>query len=170
MEIKLSRCAIRPWQPGDEESLVRHANNRKIWLNVRDAFPHPYTMEDAVGWIEKANEPPVTNFAIVVESEAVGGVGMILKDDIYRRSAEVGYWLGEQFWGRGLVTEAVRAIIEYAFENFDLCRLYAGVLEWNPASMKVLEKAGFQLEARLRKAVTKDNQTMDEFIYAIIKE
>lgn len=170
MEIKLSLCAIRPWQRGDEQSLVRHADNKKIWLNVRDAFPHPYTMEDARWWIEKANEPPATNFAIVVEGEAVGGVGMILKDDIYRRSAEVGYWLGEEFWGRGVVTEAVRAIVEYAFENFDLCRLYAGVLEWNPASMKVLEKAGFQFEARLRKAVTKEGQTMDEFIYALIRE
>jgi RimJ/RimL family protein N-acetyltransferase len=171
MEIRLSRCALRPWQQGDEESLIHHANNRKIWLNVRDAFPHPYTMDDAVEWIKGANPPDsITNFAIVVDGAAVGGVGMILKEDIYSRSAEIGYWLGEEFWGRGIVTEAVRAIVDYAFENFDLCRLYAGVLEWNPASMRVLEKAGFQLEARLRKAVTKDNQTMDEFIYAIVRE
>lgn len=170
MEIPLSQSVLRPWRPGDEASLVRHANNRNIWRNVRDRFPYPYTMEHALTWIELAKRvQPVTNFAIVVDGEAVGGIGLVLKDDIYSRSAEIGYWLGEEFWGRGIATEAVSALTDWAFANFDLCRIYAGVFEWNPASMRVLEKAGYQLEARLRKRVTKDGHTIDELIYAVVR-
>jgi len=171
MEIKLSRCALRPWRAGDEDSLVRHANNIKIWRNVRDAFPHPYTMKDAKAWIEQTGkESPLTNFAIEVSGQAVGTVGLMLQTDIFRRSAEIGYWIGEEFWGRGIVTEAVSATVEYGFANFDIARIFAGVLEWNKGSMRVLEKAGFQFEARMRKAVTKDGHTMDDFVYALIRD
>ena len=93
-----------------------------------------------------------------------------MNNDISRCSAEIGYWLGEAYWGRGIVTEAVSALTQWAFDNFDLSRIYAGVLEWNPASMRVLEKAGYQLEGRLRKAVVKQNHVMDEFIYAIVRK
>ncbi|HKX31933.1 MAG TPA: GNAT family N-acetyltransferase [Blastocatellia bacterium] len=172
MELKLKNCSIRLWQPGDERSLVQHANNYKVWRNVRDRFPHPYTIGDAHAWVEYvAGERPRTNFAIAVDGVAVGGIGLALQSDIYRRSAEIGYWLGELFWGRGIMSEAVRAFTTWGFANFgDLCRIYAGVLEWNPASRRVLEKAGFQFEARLRQAVTKDGQTMDDFIYAALRE
>jgi [ribosomal protein S5]-alanine N-acetyltransferase len=171
MEIELKTCVIRPWREGDEESLVAHANNYNIWRNLRNHFPHPYTMENAREWIRlTGEESPRTNFAIVVDGEAAGGIGLILKGDIYRCSAEIGYWLGETFWGRGVVTEAVRALTRWAFDNFNLSRIYAGVLEWNPASMRVLEKAGYQFEARLRNAVIKQNQVMDEFIYSIVRE
>lgn len=171
MEIKLKHCTLRPWQRGDEISLALHANNYKIWRNVRDRFPHPYSLEDAERWVEHArNEDPLTNFAIVVEGAAVGGIGLIFHADIYHRSAELGYWLGEAFWGRGLVTEAACCVVEWAFASFDLARIYAGVLEWNPASARVLEKAGFQFEARLRQAVTKEGVTMDELMYAIVRE
>ncbi len=170
MELKLKTCVIRPWLPGDEESLVEHANNPKIWRNMRDRFPHPYTMEDASEWVRLAGgESPQTNFAIVVDGKAAGGIGLILKEDISRCSAEIGYWLGEALWGRGIVTEAVRALTRWAFDNFGLNRIYAGVLEWNPASMRVLEKAGYQFEGRLRKAVVKQNQVMDEFIYSTVR-
>lgn len=170
MELKLSRSTIRDWRRGDEESLARHANNFKIWRNVRDLFPHPYTYADAQWWIEKQTaDPSSTNFAIDVEGAAVGGISLIFYDDIFRRSAEIGYWLGEEFWGKGIVTEAVQSLTDYAFSNFDLCRIYAGVFEWNPASMRVLEKAGYQFEARLKKHVTKDGRTMDEFIYALVR-
>src|SRR5437867_7861762 len=156
MELKLDRFVIRGWRTGDEASLVRHANNRKIWINLRDRFPHPYTLADAEQWIQHASTvSPATSLAIVVEGAAVGGIGLLLKDDIFRRSAEIGYWLGEEYWGRGIVTEAVRAVTEYAFANFDLCRIYAGVFEWNPASMRVLEKAGYEFEGRMKKSVTK---------------
>jgi [ribosomal protein S5]-alanine N-acetyltransferase len=170
MEFELSRSTLRPWLPGDEESLVRHANNRKLWRNLRDAFPHPYSLADAQHWIQIANPSlPITNFAIVVEGAAVGGIGLVLKDDVFRRSGEIGYWLGEEFWGCGIVTEAVRTVTEYAFATFDLCRVYAGVFEWNPASMRVLEKAGYEFECRLRKSVTKDGETIDELIYAVVR-
>jgi RimJ/RimL family protein N-acetyltransferase len=171
MEIKLAKSTLRAWRPGDEESLVRHANNRAVWRNLRDAFPHPYTLSDAMGWIRIANpSTPITNFAIVVEGCAVGGIGLALKEDVFRRSAEIGYWLGEQYWGCGIVSEAVRAMTAYAFATFDICRLYAGVFEWNPASMRILEKAGYGFECRMRKSVTKDGETIDELIYAIVRE
>ena len=170
MELSLGHFSLRDWRRGDEQSLVRHANNRKIWRNLRDLFPHPYTMADAEGWIARASaETPCANFAIVVDGAAVGGIGLVLKDDVFRRSAEIGYWLGEEFWGRGIVSEAVRAVTEYAFSNFDICRIYAGVFEWNPASMRVLEKAGYEFEGRMKKSVTKDGQTIDELIYAIVR-
>jgi [ribosomal protein S5]-alanine N-acetyltransferase len=170
MEIKLQHCTLRDWRRGDETSLALHANNYKIWRNVRDRFPHPYSLEDAERWIEHArNEDPLTNFAIVVEGAAVGGIGLIFHGDIYHRSAELGYWLGEAYWGRGLATEAVSGVVEWGFANFDIARIYAGVLAWNPASARVLEKAGFQFEARLRRAVTKEGVTMDELMYAIVR-
>ena len=170
MELELSKSRLRPWKPGDEESLVRHANSRVIWRNLRDAFPHPYTLANAQHWIRSANPAtPVTNFAIVVDGTAVGGIGLVLKDDVFRRSAEIGYWLGEEYWGRGIVTEAVRAVTDYAFATFDLCRVYAGVFEWNPASMRVLEKAGYEYECRTRKSVVKDGEIIDELIYANVR-
>ena len=170
MELELSKSRLRPWKPGDEESLVRHANSRVIWRNLRDAFPHPYTLANAQHWIRSANPvTPVTNFAIVVDGSAVGGIGLVLKDDVFRRSAEIGYWLGEEYWGRGIVTEAVHAVTDYAFATFDLCRVYAGVFEWNHASMRVLEKAGYEYECRMRKSVVKDGEIIDELIYAIVR-
>ncbi|MEK6300067.1 MAG: GNAT family protein [Acidobacteriota bacterium] len=170
MELKLTRSTIRDWRVGDEASLVRNANNHKIWLNVRDAFPHPYTMADAEEWIRKASsDDPMISFAIEVDDAAVGGIGLVPQTDIFRRSAEIGYWLGEEYWSRGIVTEAVKAFTEWAFANFDLGRLYAGVFEWNPSSARVLEKAGYEFEARLRKAVIKEGQIGDELIYAITK-
>jgi ribosomal-protein-alanine N-acetyltransferase len=171
MELKLSKSVLREWKPGDEQSLVRNANSRRLWRNLRDAFPHPYTLADAEHWINIANPTtPIRNFAIVVDGAAVGGIGLVLKDDVFRRSAEIGYWLGEQFWGRGIVTEAVRAVTDYAFATFDLCRVYAGVFEWNLASTRVLEKAGYEFECRMKKSVTKDGQTIDELIYAMVRE
>lgn len=170
MELKLSHSTIRNWRRGDEESVVRHANNHKIWRNLRDLFPYPYTRADANWWIEKeTSRASSTNYAIDVGGQAVGAIGLILYDDVFRRSAEIGYWLGEEYWGRGIVTEAVQALTDYAFSNFDLRRVYAGVFEWNAGSMRVLEKAGYQFEARLRKHVTKDGETIDQLIYAIVR-
>ncbi len=111
MQLELSRCTLRPWRVGDEASLVRYADNRNVSRNMRDRFPYPYTAADADGWIKKAGaEKPATSFAIVVDGAAVGGVGIELGTDVFRRSAEIGYWLGEPFWGRGIATEALRAM------------------------------------------------------------
>jgi ribosomal-protein-alanine N-acetyltransferase len=170
MELMLKRAFLRPWRPEDADDLVRHANNRRIWLNLRDGFPHPYTIADADRWLNLANaQPPTRNFAIVVEGEACGGIGLLPKDDVYFRSAEIGYWLGESYWGRGIVTEAVTAVVEYAFGAFEICRIYAGVFDYNKPSTRVLEKAGFTFEARLHKSVTKAGRTVDELIYAIVR-
>ncbi len=151
--------------------LVKYADNRNIWLNLKDSFPNPYHEEDAREWIERANAPqPNLAYAIASNEEAVGAIGLRLQQDVYRRSADIGYWLGEPFWGQGIATKAVRALTEYAFANLDLIRLYGAVFEWNPASARVLEKAGYTYEGRLRKSVTKDGKTIDQLLYAIVRE
>ena len=170
MEIALGPSTLRSWQESDRDSLVRHANDRAVWINLRDGFPHPYTQADADAWlaIARAMEPE-THFAIAVEGAAVGGIGIMLQDDVARRSAEIGYWLGREVWNRGIATAAVRATTDWAFDTFDLCRIHAAVFEWNHASARVLAKAGYVLEGRLRKSVTKDGKTMDQLLYAIIR-
>jgi len=170
MELILKTCTLRYFEEGDEESIVKNANNKNVWINLRNFFPSPYTLQDAKNWIKQTQlTEPKTIFAIDVDGNAVGSIGFIIKDDVYSRSAEVGYWLGEDHWGKGIATEALTAITKYAFDNFDLARLYAGVYEWNKTSVRVLEKAGYSFEARLRKAVTKNGVTMDEFLFAKIK-
>lgn len=170
MELLLPGCVLRSWRNEDEASLVRHANNPKIWLNLRDRFPHPYTVADARRWIGSVRaERPTTNFAIAVDGLAVGGVGFHIQDDVFHRSAEIGYWLGEELWGRGITTEAVRAVTEHAFAQHDLCRLYATVFEWNGASARVLEKAGYVFEGRLRRSATKAGRTIDQLLYAVTR-
>jgi RimJ/RimL family protein N-acetyltransferase len=171
VELDLGSCTLRSWRSGDEDSLVRHADDRDVWINLRDRFPHPYTRDDARAWLRLvAESTPETNFVVAVADEAVGGIGLTLQDDVSRRSAEIGYWLGRAYWGRGIATAAVRALTDWAFAHFDLCRLYAGVFEWNPASARVLEKAGYVLEGRLRRSVTKDGRTIDQLLYALVRD
>lgn len=167
MEFILERSILRPWQRGDEPSLVRHADNRKIWRNVRDHFPSPYTMHDAERWIYHASTSLYnTVFAITVDGLAVGSIGLVPKEDVYRKSMELGYWLGEEFWGRGIISEAVGAITSYGFATFDIVRIYADVFDWNTPSMRVLEKNGYECEARLKKAIFKDGKVGDVLMYA----
>jgi RimJ/RimL family protein N-acetyltransferase len=146
--------------------LVRHANNRNVWLNLRRQISSSLHEDDAKRWLEIATEiKPETNFAIAVEGVAIGAIGFSVQSDVAYRSAEIGYWLGEEFWGRGIATEALMAVTDYAFASYDLCRLYAHVFEWNLASARVL-KSGYTLEGRLKKSVTKDKQTIDQLLYA----
>jgi RimJ/RimL family protein N-acetyltransferase len=171
MVLTIGEWVIRSWQPSDEPALVKYANNRNVSLNMRDAFPYPYTAQDARDWVRlAAGQDPETNFAIATGEEAIGGIGLRLGEDVFRRSAEMGYWLGEPFWGGGIATRAVKAFTEYAFAQFDLARIQAIVYEWNPASSRVLEKAGYACEGRLRKSVTKDGKTIDHYVYAILRE
>ncbi len=161
---------LRPWRPGDEPSLVKYANNRKISINMRDRFPFPYTQADAESWIKLANETdPVENFAIEFENQAVGGIGLMLGTDIYRKSAEIGYWLGEPYWGKGLMPEAVKRMTEYGFETFGLNRIFAGVFESNSASARVLEKAGYAFEYRTAKSVYKEGRYLDQLFYVKLR-
>jgi len=159
---------IRLWQRGDEEAIVRLGNNRRIWRNLTNRFPHPYTHSDAVDWVDGANRQPenARHFAIVVDDEVVGGVGFERLQDLHTRTAEIGYWIGEPYWGRGIATRGLTAATALAFRDFDFVRLQAGVLEWNPASCRVLEKAGYTLEGRLKKQVFKDGEVCDKFMYA----
>ncbi|MEK7729521.1 MAG: GNAT family protein [candidate division KSB1 bacterium] len=171
MEIKLTQSLIRPWQRGDEDALVQHADNRNVWRNLRDIFPHPYTKQDAQDWIQRARTAePMVNFAIVVNGAAVGGIGLIPRGDVHRHTVGLGYWLGEEYWGRGIMTEAVRAMTSHAFQNAEVHRLYACVYAWNPASARVLEKAGYIFEGRMRQHATKDGEKVDELIYGLLRE
>ena len=171
MELQLTRSLIRPWRASDRAAIVKHANNRNVWINLRDRFPYPYTQADADAWLHYAGRrQPSDHFAIEVDGEAVGGIGLELQDDVHRHSAEIGYWLGEAVWGRGIMTEAVTAFTRFGFATYRLCRIYALVFEWNPASARVLEKAGFVLEGRLRKSVSKAGRIIDQFLYAVVRE
>jgi ribosomal-protein-alanine N-acetyltransferase len=171
IDLKVAGGCVRPFRRGDEPSLARYADNRKVWINLRDRFPHPYTLRDAeerIDWL--LAQDPLTHFAIAVGDEVIGGIGFDLKEDIERRSAEIGFWLAEPFWGKGITTAAVRAVTEHAFATFDVCRLFGYVFSWNPGSMRVLEKAGYACEALLKRAATKDGKTIDVYLYALVKD
>jgi RimJ/RimL family protein N-acetyltransferase len=165
MEIKL-----RPWELSDLTSLVKYANNPKIAGNMTDAFPSPYTEESGRAFISMAQKGGSTCLmAIEVEGEAVGGIGIHLQSDIMRKNAELGYWLAEPFWGKGITSQAVQKMVEYAFITFDINRIYARPFGTNKASQRVLEKSGFKLEARIEKNIFKKGEYLDELIYAIRK-
>jgi RimJ/RimL family protein N-acetyltransferase len=169
--LDLPPLLLRPWRASDLKDLVRNANNRKVWLNLRDRFPHPFTEADARAWfaIRAADRGHPHNCAIEFEGHAIGGIGLEFFADVHRFTAEIGYWLGEAFWGRGFATIAARAMTDYAFATFDLERIQATVYEWNPASARVLEKAGYEFEGRLRKYVIKDGRLGDVLMYAKLR-
>jgi RimJ/RimL family protein N-acetyltransferase len=169
MELPLRSCTIRSWQMSDLASLVVQANNRNIWINLRDRFPHPYTARDGRTFLRNTIESkPETVFAIVVDGSAVGSIGFLLQHDVERVSAEVGYWLGESYWGRGIVSEALVAVTRYALQHHQLTRLFAVPFASNAASCRVLERAGYVLEARLRRSAIKDGAIIDQLQYAFI--
>ncbi|MBI2423602.1 MAG: GNAT family N-acetyltransferase [Candidatus Hydrogenedentes bacterium] len=172
MRIELNQAVLRPWRANDVDALALHANDRAVWRNLRDQFPHPYTREDAVWWVEQQLAAPVPRHTAVicVEDQLAGAIGVVPGKDICARSWEIGYWLGRAFWGRGIATEALRAFTRYAFEEFPCDRLHAGVFGWNRASARVLEKAGYTLEGCLRRDVFKDGEYTDHLIYGILRE
>ena len=171
MQISLDTCVIRSLRTGDAATLARNANNRRIWRNLRDSFPHPYSLDDARQFIARIKDQPhETVFAVEVDSQAVGSIGVRLKEDVERVTGELGYWLGEPFWGRGLMTDVVRAFTRFALREFALRRLEAWVYEWNPASARVLEKAGYRLEGTLRRSAIKEGQEIDRQLYACLAE
>lgn len=169
MEIatSLANCRIRSWKSGDEASLVRNANNKRVWLNLLDAFPYPYTVNDARAWIASSSTAdPEVNFAIEFNGEAVGGVGLQLHQGVLARTGSFGYWVGEPFWRKGIATAVVGAFVPAMIAKYGLIRLEARVFSWNDASMRVLEKCGFRREALLEKRIVKDGMVLDEVVYA----
>ncbi len=165
---RLTLSTLRPFRPTDASSIASHANNRKVWINLKDAFPHPYTLAHARSWIRLARrDRPTTYFAIVIDGVAGGGIGYRVGGDVARRTAIFGYWLGEPFWGQGVMTEAVRSLVGWILEYRPVHRIEAGVFAWNRASMRVLEKAGFRLEGIQRHAVFKAGRTVDRHLYAL---
>ncbi len=165
------KITIRSWQEKDIPNLLLFANNEKVARNLRDQFPQPYTERDAITWIMLNKDlHPALNMAIVVDDKMAGGTGISIKDDIYRKNAEIGYWIGEPFWKKGIATEAVRQMVDHTFRNFEITRIYASTFDFNIASQKVLMKLGFNREARLRKALFRDDKYFDEIILSVLKE
>lgn len=171
LPISTSFGSIRPWAARDEDALCRYGSSRAIWLNMRDGFPHPFNPQAARDFLERAAAQAPTMFcALATPQEAIGGIGISPGSDVHRLTGELGYWLAEPYWGRGIMSEAVRAFCTYAFEQFHLVRIYAEPYAANPASARVLEKAGFQLEAILRSNVVKDGKILDQCLYARIND
>lgn len=167
MRLDLAHCIVRDWSAGDLGSLVRHANNHKIWLNLRDRFPHPYLEENGCQFLDHvAALTPSRIWAVEVDGEAAGAIGIEILGDVERVSAEIGYWLGEQYWGRGIVTDALRAVTAEVFQTFDLRRIFALPFDDNPASIRVLEKAGYVLEGTLRQSAIKDGVVRGQLLFA----
>lgn len=159
---------LRPWAIEDVDSLVKFANNYNIAKNLMDVFPHPYTAEDGNAFIEMVSKnSPENIFAIEVNSEAAGAIGLHPQNDVYRKNAELGYWLAEPYWGKGIITNAIIQMVDYGFKNFDINRIYARPFGYNIASQRALEKAGFTLEARLEKTIFKSGEYIDELIYSM---
>ena len=162
---------LREWKRSDAAALAKIANNKKVWDNVRDRLPHPYTKKDAKEWLTLVKkQETITTFCVEVDGEMVGSVGFTLKEDVYRKNAEIGYFIGEEHWGRGIATEAVRQLVAYIQENFDLVRIYAEVFEYNKASMQVLEKNGFYLECIRKKAAIKNDTILDDYVWVKLLE
>ena len=169
MRVEGSRCAIRPWRSSDADAIVKHANNPNIARHLRDRFPHPYTRRHAVEFLEHATmAEPAMHFAIEVDGEAVGGVGCVPGSDVERYSAEIGYWLGESLWGRGITTESVSMVTDYVFTHCDMLRLFALPFADNTASRRVLEKAGYACEGILRASAVKFGEPRDQALYSRI--
>jgi len=158
---------LREWKKTDVQALAVIANNKKIWDNVRDRLPHPYTEKDAKEWLALVDEQKIiTTFCVEADGELAGSIGITFDHDVYRNNVEIGYFVGEKWWGKGVATEAVRLMVEYVEKNFDVTRIYAGVFAYNKASMRVLEKNGFYLECVRKRAAIKNGVIIDDYLYA----
>jgi [ribosomal protein S5]-alanine N-acetyltransferase len=162
---------IKPLSERDAAAVAAYANNEKIAVNLRDGFPHPYTLEHAESFIRNMclKEPPMI-FAIEFQGQFCGVIGLHGQEDVYRQTSEIGYWIAEPFWGKGIASEAVRLVTDYGLNELGFVRIHTGVFEYNKASMRVLEKNGYQLDGIFRKSVTKMGRIWDEYRYSIIRE
>ena len=170
MHVAGTRCILRRLRPTDAAALARHGNNINVARHLRDRFPHPYTPGDAASFIEFAAslESDAAIVAIEVGGEVAGVTGLTVGADVERFAAEIGYWLGEQYWGQGIATEAVSLLTTYAFDHLNLLRLFALPFADNAASVRVLEKAGYVREGLLRSSAVKYGRPRDQFLYAAV--
>lgn len=170
MPILTSFGLIRKWEMSDLDALVRYANNEKVAIRLTDGFPYPYLRENGQGFLKMVEQQsPTRYFAIATQEEAIGGIGITINEDVYRLTAELGYWLAEPFWGQGIMTEAVTRFSDYCFTQFELVRIYAMPYASNPKSVRVLEKAGYTLEGVMRSNVIKAGIILDQYLYAKIR-
>ncbi len=163
---------LRDWQYSDAESLAQQANNPRIANNLRNIFPYPYTLADAKCYINdciQGDNSKQCIKAIVVDGKAVGSIGIFIKTDVACKSAELGYWLGEEFWGQKIITRAIGQMCEKAFNEYQLVRIFAEPYAYNIGSQKALENAGFKLEGRLQKSIYKNGKIFDSYIYGLVK-
>ncbi len=171
MRIELAQCTLRSWKMEDALALAEAGNNRNIWIRLRDRMPHPYTLADAQAYLVRISQDEKAHVACIEIQGVVGGsIGLHPGEDVHRRTAELGYWIAEPFWGRGIATEAVRAFVAHGFETLPLDRIYASAYANNAASVRVLEKCGFQFEGRMRRNVIKDGVVLDSLLYARVRD
>jgi RimJ/RimL family protein N-acetyltransferase len=170
LPLEAGRAVLRGWELSDRDSLVREASDRAVWRNMIHTFPHPYTPADADTWIAQcmAQEQP-RDVVIDVNGRLAGVCGITLWDGVSRYTASVGYWLGQRYWNQGIATQALARFLQYIWDTFDVERLQAEVFAWNPASARVLEKNGFILEGTRRKAIFKDGELIDEWMYTQLR-
>ncbi|MBX2930934.1 MAG: GNAT family N-acetyltransferase [Chitinophagaceae bacterium] len=163
----MQKVLLRIWKKEDAQVLATLANNKNIWNNLLDVFPSPYTVMDALQWINKeSNKKPITQFAIEFNHQLVGGIGITLQEDVYRNAVELGYFIGEAYWGKGIATEAIKVITEHIQQHHQsVTRIFARVFDKNYASMKALQKAGFYLEGIQKYAAIKNNEIYDVYVW-----
>jgi ribosomal-protein-alanine N-acetyltransferase len=166
MQLTNGIITLKAFELADAENICLLANNKKISGNLRDAFPYPYSIEDAYKHIKNSAKDPLQNFCISYQGKAIGSIGVFPQQDVYRFSAELGYWIGEPYWGKGLTVMAVNLIVPYGFEILKMKRIYADIFSGNPNSMRVLEKCGFTHEGTFKDSVYKNGEFLDSQRYA----
>ena len=166
-------CKIRKWKLTDAKNIAVALSNKKIQDNLRDGLPYPYTEQDGIDFISSmlsANEDETFAFAITLDDKAIGSIAVFRQQNIHRQTAEMGYYIAEEYWGKGIMTDAVKQICEYVFKNSDILRIYAEPFAFNAGSCRVLEKAGFQYEGTLRNNAVKNGKMIDMKMYSLLRE
>lgn len=169
--IERESYRMRPWHPDDAQSLVKHAHNPRVARNLRDGFPYPYTLSDAGRWLDMVGENQSDLIlAIEIGDEAAGGIGIHAGKDVYRYNGEIGYWLSEDYWGKGIMSDAVGVLVDHAFTETQWLRIFASIFQNNTPSMRVLEKCGFTREAIHKHTVMKEGKLLDEHLYSLMRK
>lgn len=169
--LAVTKSVVRPWRLADAAAIAVHANNRSIWKHLRDAFPHPYSVTDAERYITSVASAVVpSSFVVEVEGDPAGSVGFRFRDDVERIGGEIGYWLGAKYWGRGIMTEVVQAMTPWALDQYHWVRVFALPFAGNVGSHRVLERAGYVLEGRMRRNAYKDGEVVDQLLYGYVED